>query len=263
MCDRSIFFFDFDNTLYSHQSRRIPPSALRALAWLREHGHIVALVSGRGNESLSMFRREFDVLPELICLLNGQIILRDGQQVFERHIPPLAIGALCARARSCGVICGGYDQDGLVISGIDDRVRTVWEDFHDQIPRVAPHFEKSAPVYQASLYITQDESTLFAELLDGYITNWSHPYLCNLISRQAGKAHSIRWCLERFGISRENAYAFGDGYNDMDMLPEVGHGVAMENGYGQLKRLAETVAPAPEEDGILLTLRGYGFAIPD
>ena len=88
--DKSIFFFDFDNTLYSHQSKRIPPSALESLETLKRQGHVIILISGRGNESLPLFRAEFDCMPDTVCLLNGQMIYHQGQLVFERRLPDLS-----------------------------------------------------------------------------------------------------------------------------------------------------------------------------
>ncbi len=259
MCGRSIFFFDFDNTLYSHQSREIPAGALEALAELRRQGHQVVLISGRGNESMPLFQAEFDRLPDTVCLLNGQVIYHRGQLVFRRSLPALELHELFSRAREHGVVYGGYDFQGLVISAVNDRVRAVWQDFRGEIPRVEPALEEKEAIYQACLYMTREEQDLFGGLLAGYVTNWSHPYLCNLISRQAGKSQSVAWCLDYFGMDAERAYAFGDGYNDMDMLSAVGHGVAMENGFGPLKELAEYVAPAPEQDGIRRALAHYGF----
>lgn len=259
MKHRSIFFFDFDNTLYSHQSRRIPSSALESLERLKRQGHAVVLISGRGNESFPMFQAEFGSLPETVCLLNGQIVYHQGDLVFERRIPALDIQELFSRAKTLGFIYGGYDFHGLVISGVDQRVRAVWNDFQGEMPPVRPALESEGPIYQVCLYITEEEQGLFNGILGSYVTNWSHPYLCNLISKKAGKSQAISWCLENFGIDREHAYAFGDGYNDMDMLKAVGHGVAMENGFGPLKEIAQYVTPSPDQDGIQDALRYYGF----
>ena len=257
--DKSIFFFDFDNTLYSHQSKRIPPSALESLETLKRQGHVIVLISGRGNESLPLFQAEFVCLPDTVCLLNGQIIYHQGKLVFERRLPDLDTRTLFNRAKEREIVYGGYNFQGLVISGINDRVRAVWQDFHGDIPLVRPDFETADPVYQACLYITGEEQPLFAGMLEEYVTNWSHPYLCNLISKKAGKSVAIDWCLQYFGISAEHAYAFGDGYNDMDMLGAAAHGVAMENGFDPLKEIAEYVAPAPDQDGIQRALQHYGF----
>lgn len=259
MRERSIFFFDFDNTLYSHQSRRIPRSALTALAALREQGHILVLISGRGGDSLPLFRSAFDIMPETVCLLNGQMILRHGKRVFERHIPQMDTLALFDAAKRNHIVYGGYTAGGLILSGVNDRVRAVWNDFGSDVPPIKQEFEKTDPIYQACLYALQEEQALFGNLLDGYVTNWSHRCLCNLISRQAGKSVSVKWCLKHFGIPTERAYAFGDGYNDMDLLAAVRHGVAMENGFPALKEAAEFIAPAPEKEGIFIALQHYAF----
>lgn len=259
MAEQCVFFFDFDNTLYSHRTKRVPDSAKAALARLEQQGHRIVLVSGRGNESLPFFKAELGKLPRFVCLLNGQIIYDGGKLVFERSLPGMDAAALFDCARAKNVVYGAYTFQGLVLSGVNDRVRQVWRDFRSEIPRICPGFEKTEPVYQASLYITEAEQADFSGLLGDYITNWSHEFLCNLISKKAGKSQTIRWCLEQFGIGPERAYAFGDGYNDMDMLQAVGHGVAMEDGFAPLKEIAQYIAPPADQDGISRALAHYGF----
>ena len=51
-------------------------------------------------------------------------------------------------------------------------------------------------------------------------------------------------------MSREEAIAFGDGNNDIEMLQSVGTGVAMENASAQLKAVADDVCGHVVEDGI-------------
>lgn len=259
MQNKCIFFFDFDNTLYSHQCREIPSGALEALGTLREQGHIVVVISGRGSDSLPLFRSSFDRMPDTVCLLNGQMIYHNNALVYAHPLEQMDALTLFETARKHQIIYGGYNADRLIISGANDRVRAVWKDFGAEPPMVKPDLEKTDAIYQACLYLTEEERPFFNALLDHYVTNWSHHYLCNLISRDAGKAVSVQWCLQYFGISRGNAYAFGDGYNDMDLLAAVGHGIAMENGFPPLRKMAEYVAAAPENDGIRLALQHYGF----
>ena len=44
--------------------------------------------------------------------------------------------------------------------------------------------------------------------------------------------------------------AFGDSYNDIEMLQAVGTGVAMGNAPAQLKEIADDVCGRVSEDGI-------------
>lgn len=52
------------------------------------------------------------------------------------------------------------------------------------------------------------------------------------------------------GIKREEIMACGDGMNDYEMLKTVGFAVAMENGHGALKEIADYVTVSNDEDGV-------------
>ena len=56
------------------------------------------------------------------------------------------------------------------------------------------------------------------------------------------------------GVRPEQAIAFGDGLNDIEMLQGVGLGVAMGNGHPELKAVANHIAPALQMDGIAKVL---------
>ena len=62
---------------------------------------------------------------------------------------------------------------------------------------------------------------------------------------------------EILGISREEIMAFGDGANDLDMMKEVGIGVAMGNGKEEIKEAADYIAASNDEDGVARFLEEY------
>ena len=51
-------------------------------------------------------------------------------------------------------------------------------------------------------------------------------------------------------ISLSDAIAFGDNYNDKEMLEAVGLGVAVGNARDQVKAVAKAVTEHHEEDGV-------------
>ena len=68
----------------------------------------------------------------------------------------------------------------------------------------------------------------------------THHYLVNdIISHQFIKS-----------IGNEEALAFGDGGNDIEMLQTVGTGVAMGNALDHVKAIADDVCGHVAEDGI-------------
>ena len=162
-------------------------------------------------------------------------------------------------AEKLGYPYGGYCSDGILVNNMNSRVEEVWSDFKAAPPVVVPEFQNKHPLYQGHLYITQEESKQFMPLLSEYVINWSHHFLVNLIPKEAGKSQAVYWLMKKLGIERNNSYAFGDGINDCDMLQAVGHGVAMENGAEQLKKIAEYITASVEKDGIVDALEHYGL----
>ena len=65
--------------------------------------------------------------------------------------------------------------------------------------------------------------------------------------------------LEHFNLKPENAVAFGDGLNDLEMLKAVGFGVAMGNAHPQLKAVADYVTDDIDDDGLYKGLQALGL----
>lgn len=84
---------------------------------------------------------------------------------------------------------------------------------------------------------------------DIYVTS-SVPHMLEVGHKDAGKGKTLRYLLDFLGISGEEAMAFGDADNDIDMLTEVRYGFAMENGMENCKKAAFALAGNNNEDGV-------------
>ena len=65
--------------------------------------------------------------------------------------------------------------------------------------------------------------------------------------------------MDLFGITPEECVAFGDQYNDVEMLEFVAHGIAMGNGTDVAKNAAEFITTDIHKDGIWNGLKHYGL----
>ena len=83
----------------------------------------------------------------------------------------------------------------------------------------------------------------------------SSPILLEIMDKSVSKAEGIKIMLEHFGLNKNEAIAFGDNYNDMDMLNFVGLGVAMNNAPKDVKQMANDVTDDNNHDGIYRFLR--------
>ncbi|MCM0060536.1 MAG: Cof-type HAD-IIB family hydrolase [Algoriphagus sp.] len=69
------------------------------------------------------------------------------------------------------------------------------------------------------------------------------------------KATGLKKILEHgYGIGLDEVVAFGDGYNDIDLLQQVGWGVAVENAFPEVKAVANEITKHHKEDGVASTL---------
>ena len=86
-----------------------------------------------------------------------------------------------------------------------------------------------------------------------------HTWACDVYNSGDGKSRGVKFFLDRLGIARENAYAFGDAYNDIDMIRFAGTGIAMGNAYTETKAAADYVTDAADHDGIAKALKHFGL----
>ena len=82
----------------------------------------------------------------------------------------------------------------------------------------------------------------------------SLPYFCEILHPRGGKEEALGWMCEHFGISRSETIAFGNGYNDVQMLEWAGLGIAVGDAVPEALASADSVAPPFEEHGVAQVL---------
>ncbi|MCW9698663.1 Cof-type HAD-IIB family hydrolase [Avibacterium sp. 20-129] len=76
-----------------------------------------------------------------------------------------------------------------------------------------------------------------------------------IMNKAATKANAIQFMAQRAAVDKADIIAFGDNFNDLDMLQYVGLGIAMGNSPDEIKRLAKQITATNDEDGIALSLK--------
>jgi len=77
----------------------------------------------------------------------------------------------------------------------------------------------------------------------------SHPRFLEFVAPGVSKGTAVHWLARRFGVPLSQAMAIGDQYGDLEMLVEVGHGVAMPHAPGPVIAAARHIAPPLEDEG--------------
>ena len=215
-------FFDADGTLLSFTSHRIPDSAQIALSELKRNGVKCFLATGRPPYQV-------DEIPidnlEAFILFNGQFILSRDDILFREAMDHADIARVVEQVKAGLYECLFMEAGRCYISGHNDRVRRIEQSVGLEFPE------------------GDIEEALHK------MTRWS-PDFVDVFPRAGGKARAVRRVLDMYGISPEEAIAFGDGGNDIGMLDAVGTSIALGNANPEVKEMASFVTDDVDHDGI-------------
>jgi Cof subfamily protein (haloacid dehalogenase superfamily) len=261
-----MIFFDVDGTLLCSNGE-ISQSVQQAILTVQKNGHKICLATGRSKSNLT---------DEILAIPWDGYILGSGiygeyqkkvvmhEQIPAEHIrefveytKPLTKLALLlenntatyATAAGIKVIkmifqkiseANGIDTDKLLgrFKIVEDLASVLAVNkmlyFHggDYIKEMMTKFQDKFDFLPYS--VAQSDGLNDGEIMKKNITKaWG-------IEKIAGYA----------GYPRERIIAFGDGYNDIEMVAYAGIGIAMGNGAAAVKEKADLITESHDEDGI-------------
>ena len=255
--DIQIAFFDVDGTLVDINTKVATPKMLDTLRALQKNGVKICIATGRAPDKIPQFDGvEFDA-----CLaFNASYCFTKDTVIFSNPLPPAAVRRVIENAKALGrpvsvataarSASNGNDPDLTDYYAISKQTITVADDFEDLM---------NSTVYQLMLGSRKEEH---AQLLKGVtgakITSW-WPRAVDIIPTDGSKGVGVQKVLDYFHINHEQAVAFGDGGNDIEMLQTVGTGVAMGNATDDVKAAADTVCGNVSDDGIYYYCKNHGL----
>ena len=257
MQDIKIAFFDIDGTLLSHKSSSVPQSTVRALRFLHDKGILIYAATGR--HILELDELPLEGIPfDGYLILNGQLCLdKDRNILFGYPIAEDAMRVLADIFAEKKLPITIKEQDRMYINYPSERAKEILAALSTELPAVAEY--SGAPAYQVCPYISKEEvPEEILNLPHVNITRWN-PYGIDIVAEGGTKAGGIELILKHFGFTREQALAFGDGENDIEMLAECGTGICMGNGVEEAKAVADMVTEDIDEDGIEKALVKLGL----
>lgn len=275
---RRAVFIDVDGTLVNDRGM-IPDSARHAVRQARANGHLVFLCTGR---SITQIWPEIlEVGFDGIVAAAGGYVEVGGAVLAHRTIP---VDQLLRVTTFFDVHKVEYlleSNDGLFGSpGVRARMRerilslAIDED-------VLAELERGMGSFLARVVVGADPATLRinkitflgsglaldeirAELGDAFDVIPASVTVFGTTSgelslRGVHKATGIDVVIDHLGIPRADTVALGDGYNDLEMLANVGIGVAMGGAPDEVRAVADHVTGSPDEDGVHGALSRLGL----
>lgn len=248
--ENKILFLDLDDTLLDH-SKEISPENRKALWDCSGKGIKIGYVTSRADRKLKKLLK--DVPCDFMCSLNGAHIQimeagkilweeyngfswHEGMEILKRcrDLPQLT---LCAYFYP-------YSIFGEEIFLKDEKLGLVDE----YLPSVSPvRFQR------IRLYQTEKDSVSSWESENVRLYSEKEDVLMEADCIDKGTA--VKSVLDFYGLTSEDAAAFGDGEQDISMFEACGCRVAMRNASDELMGIATEVTDDCEHSGVAKWIR--------
>jgi len=264
---RKLVFFDMDGTLVT-KNNHIPKSTLHAITALKQTNAVPVLATGRAPVLIKEIAQELQINSYIA--MNGQYIVHQGQVLYANPIDKHLVDAVVeiATARQDGLLLSTDDE--LVANSVISLVNrsslyTFLKGFVGLIPdqiqasllnrlmKRVPKKEdyENKEIYMININGDQTDEAAYERLFGQYLTfTRANEISMDIISKGISKATGVQQMMDQLGVSHKDTYAFGDGLNDLEMIESVGTGVAMANGFEELKTVADLVTDSVFNDGI-------------
>lgn len=259
--DKKLIAIDLDGTTLNAQSL-ISPKTQATLIKAQQQGHTVVIATGRPFRMSEQFYRQLK-LDSAMVNFNGSLTHKPFRY-WEKETEYFIDRAIAFDLKK------KKEELGIEFVAAEDRHQF----FVSQLEGVDPTFFGSTKVTNdnlldnlkenpTSLLIKTRPDTLesIAESLNRYYPDvatktWGGPHnMLEMTPKGVHKATGLALIADDLGFKQKDILAFGDEYNDVEMLEFAGCGVAMKNGSEQAKKVANDITEfTNDEDGLAIYL---------
>lgn len=254
---------DMDGTLLDSE-KRFPPDFSEVLFALKKKGVKFAAASGRSYTTLYENFKPFSDDVDFICD-NGAFVVLDGKLSSVSLMPRETVKRLieeCEKLKGlCLVLCG---KNGIY-----------HEPYSEEFSRnVATYYINRKPV--SSLLDVDDDIFKIAVCDKKGPENNSYPFLKEIFGESlsmqisgaewmdvmnAGitKGAALKEIQKKLSILPSETMAFGDYFNDADMLEAAEFSFVMENAHPDMRRFGKFTAKSNDENGVMKAIREYAL----
>ena len=246
---------DIDGTIRSEQYP-LSERTRRAIDRAMEAGAVVTLATGRTYQSALIATGDLNLISPIASCQGAKITDPITEEVlWHRPLTPDMVREALDALAPWGLKVLAFHNDQVYTSQTMPRIES-----HGQQAQVRIEVDgdvKEIPADELTRLVAtgshDDIRRLEEELKERfdselYVTR-SLPHYCEILHPEGGKDKALAWLCDHFNTNRESVVAFGNGYNDPQMLRWAGLGVAIGGAVPQALAAADRIAPPIEQDG--------------
>lgn len=261
----SIIFSDIDGTLLN-PDRELSELTISEIKRIKNNVPVV-LISSRMPGAMYHLQKKLDILDQPLICYNGGLVLVDQKPVHSTFIPVDIIEKLKAFNKDQKFHISLYHDNDWFVPEMDfwanreannTKVNPVVKPIQEVIHDWRANHKGAHKIMCMGEEYYIDKAYAFLENYFGDILHLyrSKPTYIEIAHKNISKLTAINLLLTmHFKIPISKAIAFGDNYNDIDMLKAVGTGVAVANAKPEVLQIADIITLAGKEDGVAIYIK--------
>ena len=252
-----IILSDIDGTILT-DDKKVPALTAKAIKAVVSNGLKVVLVSARMPEAIYPITDNIGLERMPVISYGGGFVLTEDEKVLHDKKMPLddTKKILSAFNRWQNISINYYTGRKWYVRAVDANIQHEM-DITKATAEIAD-FDKlvDEKVLPNKIMIICDPPTCeemeseLGKMFPALNVVRSAPYLLEIMDKSVSKAVGIEILLRHYNFGVDEAVAFGDNYNDIEMLEYIPRSVAMGNSPDAIKKIASTVTDTNEESGI-------------
>ncbi|MFD0976218.1 Cof-type HAD-IIB family hydrolase [Salinimicrobium gaetbulicola] len=260
-----IVFSDIDGTLLN-KDRKLSDLTKKVIRELNSQIPVI-LISSRMPQAMRHLQEQLHISHQPLICYNGGLILVDNKTVSSTEIPLEIVEELNTFNSSLECHLSLYHNEEWYVPQMDK-----WALREENNTEVTPTVLSNDKVIEkwkgeeksAHKIMCMGEETHIDQIVDFLSANFQdklHLYRSKLTylevaSRKVSKLTAINQLLkEHFHYDIKEAIAFGDNFNDYEMLQAAGLGIAVGNAKPEILEIANEITHHGKEDGVAKSLQ--------
>lgn len=255
---KNYVFFDIDGTLLPEGELTIPKENIEAVKKLKENGVIPFICTGRCYHQAKKFIDEIGADSYIVS--NGQEVNVLGEEVYSYDLSEKEIDELLKYVKEAGVVWGYETRERIFINEMEgsEEVQEKMEGYGIIETEITSNHTKKGIKQVWVFGEVKNINTLQSNIIDKFKCYRWNDMSMEIIPLEESKGKAINKVLEHANEDIKT-YAFGDGYNDMELLSQVDVGVAMGNAKEEIKAVANYITDDCTNGGISKGLKHLGL----
>jgi hypothetical protein len=252
---------DVDGTLVG-DDLVIGERTLAAIGEATRRGIAVSLVTGRMATSAMPFAEALGLTGPLVAQQGALIRAMPapgskgvGRLLYHRPLRPEVTIEVVRWCRERALVPHFNHLEWMIVASNEERLEEYRLFVGDRLRIVPDILARAAQPVTKVVAIGEGEHSLDV-LAEGRAhfagraeVTLSHPRFLEFLAPGVSKGAAIQWLARRLGVPLGQCMAIGDQYNDLEMISEVGHGVAMPSAPAAVLAAARFVAPPVGDEG--------------